>query len=745
MGATLRRGVVLASGLALWFCAAASAAEPAASETTPPPIVAPVPASPLVAEYPEGAQGEATVTLVVVVGADGGVRSAKASAGASPFAEAAERAARTFRFAPAMRGGVAIAATIRLEIRFSPPVAPVDEPASPPAPIAAGADAASPPEPVEIEVRGARAARPGVLARAEVRQLPGAFGDPFRAIEVLPGVTPMFSGLPYAFVRGAPPLSVGYLVDGVRVPVLFHFVAGPAVVHPAIVESVTLSPGVYPSEIGRHVGGVVSAETTAPLPTLHGEANLRLLDVGAFVERDVGERVTVAGGGRYAWGGPILSRIAGNVEVSYADYLARGVVRDGAHDTTTVLVLGSRDLLADSSGERPRTLLGVEFHRLAVRHAHDLGDLGKLRVGVHGGFDRALFDENGESSRASMVGAVVEASLRPSSRLELRVGTDVELSRSVTSKEWNDDGLTYLLRRDVRDTVAGVWIDPTVEVARGFSISPGARADLFVRADQAAPRVEPRVRARIDVADGVRLLPAFGMAHELPPVFIPIPGYLRPDLGGPSASTQTSLGVEADLDAASTAGLTGFFHTLADVPDFVSSRDLSGTGHGEAPRASGRTYGLEASYRHRLTRRVGGLASYTLSRSMRTVDGHTSLSRFDRTHVFNGALTVAVGRGWTLGSRVLFYTGVPLYLAADAGATTLTLADPSRTPPFVRVDLRAEKRWPLGPDAWISFVVDVLNASVGTERLPDTCSSTQCTTMPMGPVVIPSLGAEAGF
>ena len=35
----------------------------------------------------------------------------------------------------------------------------------------------------------------------EMRNLPGAFGDPFRVIEALPGVVPALSGLPGAFVR----------------------------------------------------------------------------------------------------------------------------------------------------------------------------------------------------------------------------------------------------------------------------------------------------------------------------------------------------------------------------------------------------------------------------------------------------------------------------------------------------------------------------------------------------------------
>ena len=40
------------------------------------------------------------------------------------------------------------------------------------------------------------------LSLAETRDLPGAFGDPFRAVEVLPGLVPVASGLPYFYVRG---------------------------------------------------------------------------------------------------------------------------------------------------------------------------------------------------------------------------------------------------------------------------------------------------------------------------------------------------------------------------------------------------------------------------------------------------------------------------------------------------------------------------------------------------------------
>src|SRR5690606_31534459 len=94
----------------------------------------------------------------------------------------------------------------------------------------------------EIRVRGRRAdpARTVSMSRAEVRQIPGAFGDPFRAVEMMPGVTPVVSGLPFFFIRGAPPGNVGYFLDGVRVPLLFHVGVGPSAIHPALIERVDL-------------------------------------------------------------------------------------------------------------------------------------------------------------------------------------------------------------------------------------------------------------------------------------------------------------------------------------------------------------------------------------------------------------------------------------------------------------------------------------------------------------------------
>ncbi|HTJ82972.1 MAG TPA: hypothetical protein VL400_14730, partial [Polyangiaceae bacterium] len=89
----------------------------------------------------------------------------------------------------------------------APPPADTGAASTEDAPSQASVEPEPPPSsPLDVTVAGVKKP-PSVssLTRAEVRALPGAFGDPFRAIEILPGVTPIVSGLPFFYVRGAPP------------------------------------------------------------------------------------------------------------------------------------------------------------------------------------------------------------------------------------------------------------------------------------------------------------------------------------------------------------------------------------------------------------------------------------------------------------------------------------------------------------------------------------------------------------
>ena len=139
--------------------------------------------------------------------------------------------------------------------------------------------------PEEVDVHGTRREiGQTTLSATDVREMPGAFGDPFRAIEALPGVAPVVSGLPFFYIRGAPPNDNAYYVDGIRVPLLFHVGIGEGVIHPALIDRVDFYPGAAPAAYGGSAGAVINGQTRDPAATPHGEANVRLIDAGALVE-----------------------------------------------------------------------------------------------------------------------------------------------------------------------------------------------------------------------------------------------------------------------------------------------------------------------------------------------------------------------------------------------------------------------------------------------------------------------------
>jgi hypothetical protein len=780
--------------------------------------------------YPEGAEGVHEVTLTFIVDTAGHPTEVVASPSDEPFASLAVAAADRFVFAPATRDGVRVPARIKLVVTFRPPItflapapgAPAPDPATAgsvnnsdtggtanPAGvrsiIGTGAAAPSvpiaPSEPEEVTVRGLRGepSRTASLSRAEVRQIPGTFGDPFRAVEIMPGVTPIVSGLPYFYIRGAPPGNVGYYLDNVRVPYLFHVGAGPSVVHPGLMDRVDLYSGGYPARYGRFTGGIVSGETLDPTEKVRGEYNLRALDAGALLEVPFANgKGNVLAGGRYSYTAAALSLLSPNVLLDYWDYQARLAYQIAERDRLTAFAFGAYDYLGQKTATDPIVVFGTEFHRLDLRHDHKLGRDGNLRTAVMLGVDRTRLG-NDRFLRDRLLSVRTELTKRLSDDLVARIGADVQFDRYDIELNQADLGGANASIANAfpsrSDLSVGVRGDAPWRVSKAFEITPGIRLDFFSSQGATALAADPRLQARTQVHSNVALVSAVGLAHQPPSFVIPVPGFQPGALrGGLQRAMQESFGAEFDLGKSITLTTTVFhnaFFNLSDAlsvtepqvggcppgkfpadsiagdpgrqpagngqrcdPRFRQGRigsDRSGGG-GQASetsndqrnarvfetRATGSAYGLELFLKKRLTSRIGGFVSYTLSRSTRTANNQTFVASFDRTHVLNAALSFDLGRGWRAGARVTFYTGLPK--AADP-----TNPGKTRLDPFFRVDARLEKRWQLSRRLWLSGVLEMLNATLNTESIGTQCTLNGCAEQKIGPVSIPSIGVEGGF
>jgi len=115
-------------------------------------------------------------------------------------------------------------------------------------------------EPLDIVVTAPRVDdTERAIQRAEARLMAGTFSDPLRAVELLPGITPLISGVPYFFVRGAPAGSVSFYIDDAKVPELYHVGPGSSILHPLFVEAVALRSGPYRARYGDATSGVITA------------------------------------------------------------------------------------------------------------------------------------------------------------------------------------------------------------------------------------------------------------------------------------------------------------------------------------------------------------------------------------------------------------------------------------------------------------------------------------------------------
>ena len=760
------------------------------------PVVPPRPLAPIQSAYPEGADGSAFVVVAVTVAIDGSVQNARVIDGTEPFAGRALESVSAARFVPASRGGVPIAATIRFRIDFAK-AAPEPEPEPEPEPAAAPdvqpvpRDSPAEAAPGEVHVRGGRGAVGAPiadsLARAEVRQLPGAFGDPFRAIEVAPGVTPIVSGLPYFYVRGAPPGNVGYYFDGVRVPYLFHFGLGPSVIQPALVARTDIHKGGYPASLGRWAGGVVDSTATPPSDRVHADGVLRVIDAGGLVEAPFANgRGAALAGGRYSYTSALFSLLDAKTSLDYRDYQARvsyavtdrdvlSLLFFGAYDRATQRTTPDRDTIDAATGNRPRpdavheievVLFASEFHRADARWDHSLGGGGTMRVAATLGYERTRVEAR-RAAEDLMTAARLEIVQPVSSALTVRAGADLVIDRyrADSLPTFADDDDVVARQRRIfasrTDFATGLRADAVITLDPRMEVTPGVRLDIYGSDEARAVGIDPRVAARFAVTDKVRIVHAYGLATQppSPPIALPAVSIARLE-GGLQRSAQTSAGVEVDLPSDFTTTATVFhqaFYDLNDalgtaqvqIIDIEKSDSLLGKSHGSA-------YGLELGLRRKLTRTIGGLLAYTLSRSERTAEGRTFLSTYDRPHVLNAALSFDLGKGWRLGSRLVYYSGGPASPATPAFPGQLVGVPPSRTPDFVRVDGRVEKRWRIGKTGYLAVVLEALNATLSTETTGYQCGTQlavpgvqrdppRCVGRIFGPVTVPSLGVEGGF
>ena len=589
------------------------------------------------------------------------------------------------------------------------------------------------------------------LRGAEIKQVPGTFGDPFRVVQALPGVASVVSLLPFPIVRGATPSSTGFLLDGARVPLLYHLLSGPSVVHPDFIDEVQFYPGGAPVVYGGYTGGIIDGRTSRARPDEHLlDFDANLLQVGGLVRQPIpvlDGTATVAG--RYGFPGLILRLATNLVSLSYWDYQVRfdgGNARNG----WTVFAFGASDELdtvaptADPNDPNPPLApsLILGFHRLDLR-LHRTYD--RLTTSFRGvvGYDRTY------SMGTDFSVLVAEPSVRLTWKHDasLTVTGGVEASIHDVSQGANGmagaNALSQITSQLGTVTSGAALAEALWRPTPELLIRPGVRADVYSDDTATKAGVDPRLTVRYQLAQ--RALPdtppgddsaiwlkgSAGIYHQPPRFVLPLPGLdLMPIKYGLLRSFQTSLGVEVPLRDRFQLTTEGYFNymdpTIFDLqvndPSVVQGANSSllptqivvGNMRGQdiidrltRPQL-GRSYGIEVLLRRQAASGIFGWVSYTLSRSERMRDGQWVAYDFDRSHLINVVAGMPLRRNWDVGLRLQYQSGKP--------ETITTGYNEARGTGYLRFDARVDKRavW----RSWLlDFYVDITNIALLPEEV----------------------------
>jgi len=636
-------------------------------------------------------------------------------------------------FVPATRDGKPVSSQVSVNLRVK---RPEPDGASGPAPPETTLEPEIPRvdeelvflETVEVD---ARAQTPLKLELAGIRNIPGTFGEPFRILDILPGTVPLANGQPYVYFRGAPPSGTVYLYDDVPIPLLFHTVLGPATIYSGLIGGIDVFSGAPPARFGGMTGGIVTGKARQmDRDRVHGEADIRTIDVSGFLDVPMPKKASMTFAGRYGFPNLLLRAINVDARVDYWDYQYRTGVAMSSRSRFELVAFGGRDSSAiDASSETGRLAFDLQFHRLEARF------IGKVRrwnlVGTMlYGYDFSEVDD-AAGDAVSNAGANIHRFgprfraiyAAPKVRLLLGAGvsglfgpadcTEINLADLNAGREVTPSVATPCLQsfaQQDRRVISGAVADATFSPLPWVDLSLGARVDVWKTSGFSPDAgVSPRARATFHAREIADVFVGWGFGFRPATFSIPLPGLgdvpLEPGL---QRANQTEGGVRFFLPhelTFETRGYLNLFRDLRFVDIFTNPQIAGGFSDPLAglllDDADGKSYGLELLLKRSFDVGFSTWAGYTLGFSDLTAKADLRdlpLQTFDYTpsydvrHVMNGVLVWRSKFGLTIGARVFARSGrAEGWLWLDPAGVMQQYVQ--RVPWFVRLDAKVAYDW----------------------------------------------------
>ena len=634
------------------------------------------------------------------------------------------------------------------------------------------------------------------LDREDIKVQPGAGNDVLRALQSLPGVARTPFGLGGLALRGGAPRDTKVFLDGIEVPLLYHFGGVASFVPTELVAELALEPGGAGAQHGRGLGGVAVVTSRAGRrDRWRAGGEVSLLHAAAVGEGPGPLAGSWLVGVRRSYFDVLLraADLDQRVLPSYLDAQLRWESGDGRW---MAILIGSDDDLSLVPGDE--TTGGIDtrnvksfsyrarFARLGLRYRASRGET-TLTVVPSVGVDGIDALANHKNLDKSMHRTTVPLSLRaelatPAAGGTLTLGLDATWQRhsyhllNTPPPSPADPSPGMVIPRDLTRWASdpGAWLEQRWSLAGDrVELRAGLRGDHAGLPDQWT--LDPRLAAAVRFPDdGVTVRGALGRYHAPPLVTDLDPIFGERELPGPR-SIQASTTVEKQLGGGRQLSATAYYHDFAQLAvDAVSaatpisanggteaggllgiSRELVDTQFGSYSYreaiGTGHSYGLELIARQAEGAWTGWVA-YTYGRSFRRNPqrDHADLPYvLDQPHAFTVVVSRAVGSRWRVGGRFRYVTGNPITPVDGAfvdGDGDWTAVDgpllSQRLPDFAQLDLRVDRTW-RRPWGTIALYLDVQNV---TDRAnPDGVTYDESyarRSYTRGLPVFPSLGVE---